>query len=138
MHFHFIFNILNILRYMVKADTDIAYDKIYDLSLFMRGNMEAIINKDYIALSEELKYANAYWNLEIIINTNLVVQNKILDQSGQILACDLIELLRKLIRNVVNSTSLLCYIILENHNLNQIKITIKNELLEEEYYIPLI
>ena len=25
MHFHFVFNILNTLRYMVKTDTDIAY-----------------------------------------------------------------------------------------------------------------
>ena len=39
MHFHFVFNILNTLRYMVNTDTDIAYEMIYDLSLFLRCTM---------------------------------------------------------------------------------------------------
>ena len=122
---------------MFKTDSIIANEMLYDLSLFLRCNMEAIINKENIELSEELKFVNAYTNLESIMNTNLVVQNKIKNQSGKILICNLMNCIRDLIRDVVNKTTLLCYITIENESTNKSKITIKNDILEEESYIPI-
>lgn len=68
---HFIFNTMNILRLMIKKDSDRANQMVYDLSLYLRGHMEGIISEELIDIKEELNFAEAYLRLEQVSHPNL-------------------------------------------------------------------
>lgn len=61
---HFLYNSLNIIRYLCKHNTEEAENAINDFSDYLRGNMSALSNKECIPFERELKHLNSYIALE--------------------------------------------------------------------------
>lgn len=61
---HFLYNSLNIIRYLCKHNTEEAENAINDFSDYLRGNMAALSNKECIPFERELKHLNSYIALE--------------------------------------------------------------------------
>ena len=48
LRFHFFFNSLNSIRYMIHRDQDLAYSMVHDLAIFMRGQLDAVLSHEMI------------------------------------------------------------------------------------------
>lgn len=96
---HFVFNTMNVLRYLVRTDPDKAYMALYDLARFMRGSVEKIIPGGMISLKEELAYARSYLNLEQIQRRLLTVEWNVQDEEGDILSGSISAAAAELLRN---------------------------------------
>lgn len=81
---HFIFNSMNVIRYLIQTDPGLAYKEMYELSQFMRGLLEKVYPSGLIPLKEELKYVRSYMELEKIQKKYLVVKWDIKDESGYV------------------------------------------------------
>lgn len=73
MRFHFVFNSLNSIRYMIHRDQELAYSMVQDLGIFMRGQLDTILSHDMIHLPQELKCARAYAMLEKVQSCHMEV-----------------------------------------------------------------
>lgn len=98
---HFVMNTLNVLRLMIRKNPDTAYDMVYDLAVFLRGNCDTIAGEGAISFAEEMKFVKAYLNLEEIQKSNFRVVYELPDWkayvgSGQVYE----ELLAFLKKNV--------------------------------------
>lgn len=71
---HFVFNVMNMIRYWVKKDSEKASRMIYDLSVYMRGKVEQVTAEEEIPVEEELNYVGAYLRLEQELVSNLSFQ----------------------------------------------------------------
>ena len=71
---HFVFNVMNMIRYWVKKDSEKASRMIYDLSVYMRAKMEQVTTSEEIPVEEELNYVGAYLRLEQELVSNLSFQ----------------------------------------------------------------
>lgn len=61
---HFLYNSLNVIRYLCKHNTEEAENAINDFSDYLRGNMSALSNKECIPFERELKHLSSYIALE--------------------------------------------------------------------------
>lgn len=82
MRFHFLFNSLNSIRYMIYRDQEQAYSMVHDLAVFMRGQIDSILSDEMIQLSDELRYAKAYAMLEKAQNAAMGVEWLCICQEG--------------------------------------------------------
>lgn len=60
---HFIFNTLAAIRIVTKADSDLAYDMIYDFSKYLRVVFQSLTSYENISFREEADYVISYVNL---------------------------------------------------------------------------
>lgn len=74
MRFHFLFNSLNSIRYMIYRDQEQAYSMVHDLAVFMRGQIDNVLSHEMVQLSDELRCARAYAMLEKAQNVNMGVE----------------------------------------------------------------
>ncbi|MCI8774429.1 MAG: histidine kinase [Lachnospiraceae bacterium] len=75
---HFLFNTLGAVRITVRTDPELAYDRIYDLSRYLRTVIGSFEKQDNILFREEMDCVFSYVNLEklrfgdrIVFNTEL-------------------------------------------------------------------
>jgi len=61
---HFIYNTLSSIRYLCKADADLAQQSIDDFSLYLRCNMDSLHKSDLIPFEKELLFVETYVKLE--------------------------------------------------------------------------
>lgn len=62
---HFIFNSLNAIRFLVKAEPDTAYEMVYDFSKYLRGNFDSLTEDGRIPFSKEMEHVKYYLNIEV-------------------------------------------------------------------------
>lgn len=96
---HFVFNTMNVLRYLVRTDPDTAYTALYDLARFMQGNIEKAFSGGRILLREELNFACSYLNLEQIQRRKLTVKWNIQDEEGYIARGSISTAVAEIFRN---------------------------------------
>jgi LytS/YehU family sensor histidine kinase len=63
---HFVFNMLAVMRYMIKKNPEKAYNMVYDFSKYLRGNVESLTEEELIPVDQELEHVKAYLNMEQI------------------------------------------------------------------------
>lgn len=68
---HFVFNVMNVLRYMIKKNPEKAREMVYDLSLYMRCKLDAIDDAGKTNFRKEWDAVAAYLRLEQIALPNL-------------------------------------------------------------------
>jgi len=61
---HFLYNALNTIKSLIKRDPKKAEKAVIDFSLYLRGNMDSLTQKDPIVFSEELEHVKYYCNIE--------------------------------------------------------------------------
>lgn len=61
---HFLFNTLGAVRIAVRTDPELAYDRIYDFSRYLRAVIGAFEKQDTIPFQEEMDDVFSYINLE--------------------------------------------------------------------------
>lgn len=61
---HFLFNTLGAVRIAVRTDPDLAYDRIYDLSRYLRAVMRSLERWENVPFRDEMNVVLAYVNLE--------------------------------------------------------------------------
>lgn len=61
---HFLYNALNTIKSLIKRDPKTAEKAVIDFSLYLRGNMDSLTQKDMILFSEELDHIKYYCNIE--------------------------------------------------------------------------
>lgn len=75
---HFLFNTLGAVRIAVRTDPELAYDRIYDFSRYLRAVISSFEKQDNVLFQEEMDTVFSYMNLEklrfgdkIALNTEL-------------------------------------------------------------------
>lgn len=75
---HFLFNTLGAVRITVRTDPDLAYDRIYDFSKYLRAVIGSFEKQNNILFQEEMDNVFSYMNLEklrfgdkVTLNTEL-------------------------------------------------------------------
>ena len=61
---HFLFNVLTTIRYLCKTNPDEAVKAVDEFSLYLRGNLDAISQKNCISLEKEIEHVNHYLAVE--------------------------------------------------------------------------
>jgi len=61
---HFLYNALNTIKSLIKRDPKKAEKAVIDFSLYLRGNMDSLTQKDPIPFREELEHVKYYCNIE--------------------------------------------------------------------------
>lgn len=61
---HFLYNVIGTIRGLCRSDADQAWRALGDFANYLRGNMDALSNRDRIHFSMELKHIEAYLRLE--------------------------------------------------------------------------
>lgn len=84
LRMHFVFNALNVIRYLVHNDQEKAYVALYDLAQFMRGNIESIITGGEISLKDEMIFVHSYINLELLQRKGLTVEWHMQEMEGYV------------------------------------------------------
>lgn len=64
MNPHFLFNTLGAVRIAVRTDPDMAYDRIYDFSRYLRAVIRSLENQENVLFREEAADVLSYINLE--------------------------------------------------------------------------
>lgn len=102
---HFIFNVMNMLRYMIKKDGTLAQQMTYDLSLFLRGNITAV-TEEKVAFQEEWTAVEAYFRLERVSHPGLTLKTEPLKIPGnmQVSAGSLMKAAEVLVKEQVRTT----------------------------------
>lgn len=61
---HFLYNSLNTIRYLCKADPDRAQKAVDDFATYLRGNLDSLKRTAPVSLDTELEYIRIYLSLE--------------------------------------------------------------------------
>jgi len=61
---HFLFNTLGAVRIIVRTDPELAYDRIYDFSRYLRAVIGSVEEQGNILFQEEMDNVSSYINLE--------------------------------------------------------------------------
>lgn len=70
---HFIFNVLNQLRYWIIKDPEKAYGIVYDLANYLRVSISAVTDVERVSLKEEMQKLQSYLKLEMMLKQNFRV-----------------------------------------------------------------
>ncbi len=101
---HFVFNMMNILRYIIKKDANKACDMVYDLSIYMRCKLGSLEPAEYISFEEEWSVVQAYLRLEQISMPYLQFSEEVKNNSHVVKKGELLEIVEKLIKEQVRVT----------------------------------
>jgi MFS family permease len=61
---HFVYNVLTSIRYLIKEDTQAAYDMLYNFAKYLRINMDAPSMPERISWQQELEHIHLYVSIE--------------------------------------------------------------------------
>lgn len=101
---HFIFNVLNVIRYMIKKDSDKASSMVYDLALYMRCKIAAQTEEEPGPFEKEYQAVSAYIRLEQIALPNLFLERELACVPEKILPGTLLEAVEGVIKEQVRTT----------------------------------
>lgn len=101
---HFVFNMMNILRYIIKKDANKACDMVYDLSLYMRCKLGGLEPDEVISFEEEWTFVQSYLRLEQTSMPYLQFSADVKGNSHSIKKGELLELVEKLVKEQVRVT----------------------------------
>lgn len=105
---HFVFNVMNILRYIIKKDPAKASEMVYDLSLYMRCRLGMLQESERTTFEEELNFVKAYLRLEQVALPNLKfvadADNGIYEAAYEINRGTLLESVETLVKEHVRPT----------------------------------
>ena len=101
---HFVFNVMNILRYIIKKDQTKASDMVYDLSLYMRCKLGVLEETEITVLGDEWNYVEAYLRLEQVALPNLNYAMNVDNPDCEIKRGALLEGVEKLVKEQVRVT----------------------------------
>lgn len=101
---HFVFNIMNILRYIIKKDPAKASEMVYDLSLYMRCKLGVLEEDEITTFSEEWNFVQAYLRLEQVALPNLAYAMDLEKTQFEIKRGTLLENMEKLVKEQVRVT----------------------------------
>lgn len=101
---HFVFNVMNILRYIIKKDPAKASEMVYDLSLYMRCKIGALEEEGLTTLLEEWNFVQAYLKLEQVALPNLGYVMDADDSQCEINRGTFLENVEKLVKEQVRVT----------------------------------
>lgn len=120
---HFVFNSINVIRYLVRTDPDKAYTALYDLAQFIRERVESTVTEGMIPLSDELSYARSYLNLEQVQRRLLIVKWTVQDEEGYVPCGSISTTVAQLLKNDPESNRKARTLTLET-NVNEKKVRI--------------
>lgn len=80
---HFIFNVLNQLRYWIVKDPEKAYEMVYDLANYLRVSISAVTDVERVSLKEEMQKLQSYLKLEMMLKKNFRVVWQQEEASGE-------------------------------------------------------
>lgn len=126
---HFVFNVMNIIRYMMKKDINKAGEMIYDLSLYMRCKI-GICEETEVSttIKDEWRYVQAYLRLEQVALTNLNYVMNVEYVDYEIKRGAFLESIERLVKEQVRVTRKPRTIYIENCDCNgqqTIKVVVK-------------
>lgn len=101
---HFVFNEMNILRYMIKKDPEKASDMVYDLSIYMRCKIGVLEDDEITTLENEWNFVRAYLSLEKVSLSNLEYALNVENPQCEIKRGALLEGVEKLVKEQVRAT----------------------------------
>lgn len=101
---HFVFNVMNVLRYMIKKDTDKACDMVYDLSVYMRCKLDTAENALETTFQKEWNAVSAYLRLEQVALPNLNFFSDVKNEQYIIASGSLLEHVEQLVKEQVRIT----------------------------------
>ncbi len=85
LRLHFVFNVLNVIRYKIKEKPEEAYDMVYQLAAYFRGCCNNVVGEEPIEFSEELAFAKSYVKLEEGLKERLQVRWEIENVSVELM-----------------------------------------------------
>ena len=101
---HFVFNVLNVIRYMIKKDSDKAGRMVYDLALYMRCKIAAQTEENLSPFEAEFQAVSAYIRLEQVSMPNLFMEKQLPDEPGDIMPGTLLTAVEKTVKEQVRTT----------------------------------
>lgn len=101
---HFVFNVMNVLRYMIKKDAVKASDMVYDLSLYMRCKLDAAEESSETMFQKEWNAVSAYLRLEQVALPNLSFFSDVENEEYVLEAGTLLEGVEQLVKEQVRIT----------------------------------
>ena len=101
---HFVFNMMNILRYIIKKDANKACDMVYDLSIYMRCKLSGLEPEENISFEEEWNNVQAYLRLEQTSLPYLEFSADVKGDDHLIRRGALLEIVEKLVKEQVRVT----------------------------------
>lgn len=61
---HFIFNLMGAVRIAVRTDPELAYDRLYDFSRYLRAVFRSLESRENVSFREEVSDVRSFINLE--------------------------------------------------------------------------
>lgn len=101
LRMHFVFNILNDCRYLIKNDSDKAYLAFYQLAEYLRGSIEESLMEKSRSLKAELKFLNAYLALEQLQRPGLKYEISLDETNGFVNCGEIYRKTEKLLKKYV-------------------------------------
>ena len=101
---HFVFNVMNVLRYMIKKDAAKASDMVYDLSLYMRCKLDTSEESSETTFRKEWNAVSAYLRLEQVALPNLSFFTDVKNEECAMEAGALLEGVEQLVKEQVRIT----------------------------------
>ncbi len=101
LRLHFVYNSMNAVKYYIRKNPETAASMIDNLAVFLRGNVENALEEKWIALSEELKFARAYAELECAGNRRLKVEWLFASKEGTVLSGSIYRSIEKMVKKYV-------------------------------------
>lgn len=112
---HFLFNEMNIIRYMIGKNPKVADRMVYDLSKFLRYKFEVIALEGAIPAKEEWKAVEAYLRLEQVSYPNLEYEAN-WEVTPSICRGALLNTVELLIKEQIRETKETRTVFIEGHN----------------------
>lgn len=103
LRLHFVFNVLNTIRYHIYQNPEKAYEMVYDLSIFIRGSIDFAGQMGPVGLGEELRYIDAYMRLECSMGDYLTYENRCEGWDVLVEPGSICSVLRELIRKKITT-----------------------------------
>lgn len=79
---HFMFNVLNQIKYQIKRNPEMAEEMVYDLANFCRGSLTVASMEEEAVLDEEIRAFKSYLRLECAMNKNMELELDLTNERG--------------------------------------------------------
>lgn len=125
---HFVFNVMNVLRYMIKKDAAKASEMVYDLSLYMRCKLDTAEEAGVTTFKKEWNAVSAYLRLEQVALPNLKFFMEVDNIEYTLMGGSLLEAAEQLVKEQVRITKeprTLCFTGYHDGNRDYIKVIVE-------------
>lgn len=110
LRLHFVYNSMNAVKYYIRKNPKAAVSMIDNMAVFLRGNVENALEEKWISLTEELKLARAYAELECAGNRRLTVEWLLASEEGEVLSGSIYRSIEKMVKKYVYENGEACII----------------------------